>query len=67
MDLKALMAPDSLVSQLLLSHHHVHDVPKVFALGLLPIFGDVADADACDFPQVLGCELERVRSTAVSV
>lgn len=66
MDPEGLMAPHSLVSQLFLSHHHVHNVPEVVALGLLPIFGDVANADARDLPQVLGCELEGVRGTAVS-
>lgn len=64
LDPEGLMAPHSLVSQLLLSHHHVHNVPKVFALHLLPVFGDVADADTRNLPQVLGCELEGVRGTA---
>lgn len=41
-------------------------MPKVFTLHLLPVFGDVADADARDLPEVLGRELERVGGAAAS-
>lgn len=60
------MISHSLVSQLLLCHHNLHDVPKVFTLHLLPIFGDVTDADAGNLPHMLGCELESVCGTTAS-
>lgn len=61
-----MLESHSLVSQLLLRHHHVQNVPNVFALHLLPVFGDVADADARDLPEVLGRELECVGGAAAS-
>lgn len=66
MDPECLLASHSLVPQLLLCHHHVQNVPKVFTLSLLSVFGDVADADAGDLPQVLGRELKRVSGAAAS-
>lgn len=66
LDPERMLEPHSLVSQLLLRHHHVQNVPKVFALHLLPVFGDVADADARNLPQVLGRELEGVGGAAAS-
>lgn len=40
-------------------------MPESLIFHLLAIFCDVADADASDFPHVLGRELERVSGTAV--
>lgn len=54
----------SLVSKLLLCHHHLHNMPESFILHLLSVFRDVADADAGNLPHVLGRELKRVRGTA---
>lgn len=53
-----------LVSQLHLSHHHLHNVPVSFVLHLLSVFGYVANADAGNLPHVLGRELKPVRGTA---
>lgn len=55
----------SLVSQLPLCHHHLHNVPESFILHLLSVFRYVAKADAGYLPHVLGRELERVGGTAV--
>lgn len=55
----------SLVSQLHLSHDHLHNVPVSCVLHLLSVFGYVADADAGNVPHALGRELKPVGGTAV--
>lgn len=44
----------SLVSQLHLGHHHLHNVPEDCLLRLLSVFCYMTKADAGNFPQVFG-------------
>lgn len=55
----------SLVSQLLFSHHHLHNVPEGLTLHLLSVLRYVAEADPGNLPHVLRRELKRVGGTAV--